>query len=157
MYHEQTDREIARRRAMVEAVRRGRSQQQVARDFAVSPGTVNRWVRHAQVQRLDRVDWSDRPRVPYTTQRTEASIEDLVLKVRHQLQVESDLGFHGAEAILQALRSRGVESLPSERTIYRILGRRGAPGPPTSDPPPSAPSGLVPAGGGPPQPGVGQR
>jgi transposase-like protein len=125
MHHEQTDREIARRRGMVEAVRRGRSQQQVARDFGVSPGTVNRWVRHAQGQRLDRVDWSDRSRVPHTTQRTEAGIEDLVLEVRRQLQVESDLGFHGAEAILQALRGRRIAPLPSERTIYRILRRRG--------------------------------
>jgi hypothetical protein len=125
MHHEQTDREIARRWAMVEAVRRGRSQQQVARDFGVSPGTVNHWVRHAHGQRLDRVDWSDRPRVPYTTQRTEAGIEDLVLEVRHQLQVESDLGFHGAEAILEALRGRHIDPLPSERTIYRILRRRG--------------------------------
>jgi transposase-like protein len=125
MHHEQTDREIIRRRAMVEAVRRGRSQQQVARDFGVSPATVNRWVRHAQGQRLDRVDWSDRPRVPYTTRRTEARIEDSVLEVRHQLQVESDLGFHGAEAILQALRGRHIDPLPSERTIFRILRRRG--------------------------------
>jgi transposase-like protein len=116
MHHEQTGREIARRRAMVEAVRRGRSQHQVARDFGVSPGTVNRWVRHAQGQRLDRVDWSDRPRVPYTTQRTEAAIEDLVPEVRPQLQVESDLGFHGAAAILQALRGRHIDPLPSERT-----------------------------------------
>jgi transposase len=125
MRHEQTDREITRRRAMVEAVRRGQSQQQVARDFGVSPGTVNRWVRHSRGQRLDRVDWSDRSRAPHTTQRTESGIEDLVLEVRHQLQVESDLGFHGAEAILQALRGRHIDPLPSERTIYRILRRRG--------------------------------
>jgi transposase-like protein len=125
MHHEQTDREIARRRAMVEAVRRGQSQQQVARDFGVSPGTVHRWVRHAQGQRLDRVDWSDRSRVPHTTQRTEAGIEDVVLEVRRQLQVESDLGFPGAEAILEALRGRHIDPLPSERTIYRILRRRG--------------------------------
>jgi transposase len=124
MHHEQTDREIARR-AMVEAVRRGRSQQQVARGFGVSPGTVNRWVRHARGQRLDRVDWSDRSRVPHTTQRTEAGIEDLVLEVRHKLQVESDMGFHGAEAILQTLRDRHINPLPAERTIYRILRRRG--------------------------------
>jgi hypothetical protein len=91
----------------------------------VSPATVNRWVRHAQGQRLDRVDWSDRSRVPYTTQRTEAGIEELILEVRHQLQVESDLGFHGAEAILQALRDCHIDPLPSERTIYRILRRRG--------------------------------
>jgi hypothetical protein len=92
----------------------------------VSPATVNRWVRHAHGQRLDRVDWSDRSSVPHTTQRTDSAIEDLVLEVRRQLQAESDLGFAGAAAIRQALQSRGVEPLPSERTIYRILGRRGA-------------------------------
>jgi hypothetical protein len=92
----------------------------------VSAATVNRWVRHAHGQRLDRVDWSDRPSVPRATQRTTAAIEDLVLEVRRQLRAESDLGFSGAEAIRQGLRTRGVEPLPSERTIYRILGRRGA-------------------------------
>ena len=111
---------------MVQAVRSGRSQQQVARDFGVSPATVNRWVRHAHGQRLDRVDWSDRSPIPQTTQRTTADLEELVLKVRSQLQVESDLGFFGAEAILNSLRARGVDPLPAERTIYRILRRRGA-------------------------------
>jgi transposase-like protein len=110
---------------MVEAVRRGRSQQQVARDFDVSPATVNRWVRHAHGQRLDRVDWSSRSPIPHTTQRTEATLEDLVLEVRSRLQADSDLGFFGAEAILESLRARGVEPLPAERTIYRILRRRG--------------------------------
>ncbi|MBV8612138.1 MAG: hypothetical protein JO034_32440 [Singulisphaera sp.] len=111
---------------MVQAVRSRRSQQQVARDFGVSPATVNRWVRHAHGQRLDRVDWSDRSPIPQTTQRTTADLEELVLKVRSQLQVESDLGFFGAEAILNSLRARGVDPLPAERTIYRILRRRGA-------------------------------
>jgi hypothetical protein len=110
---------------MVEAVRRGRSQQQVARDFGVSPATVNRWVRHAHGQRLDRVDWFDRSPIPHTTQRTTAALEDLVLEVRSRLQAESDLGFFGAEAILDSLRARGVAPLPAERTIYRILRRRG--------------------------------
>src|SRR5262245_26175265 len=111
---------------MVEAVRRGRSQQQVARDFGVSPATVNRWVRQAHGQRLDRVDWSDRASIPHTTQRTDAALEDLVLEVRRLLRSESDLGFFGAEAILGALRDRGVEPLPAARTVYRILRRRGA-------------------------------
>ena len=110
---------------MVEAVRRGQSQQQVARDFGVSPATVNRWVRYALGQRLDRVDWSDRSPIPHTTQRTTAALEDLVLEVRSRLQAESDLGFFGAEAIRDSLRARGVEPLPAERTIYRILRRRG--------------------------------
>jgi hypothetical protein len=110
---------------MVEAVRSGRSQQQVAREFGVSPATVNRWVRHAHGQRLDRVDWSDRSPIPHTTQRTTAALEDLVLEVRSRLQAESDLGFFGAEAILDSLQARGVVPLPAERTIYRILRRRG--------------------------------
>jgi hypothetical protein len=110
---------------MVQAVRSGRSQQQVARDFGVSPATVNRWVHHAHGQRLDRIDWSDRAPIPYTTQRTGAALEDLVLEVRSHLQAESDLGFFGAEAILESLRARGVDPLPAERTVYRILRRRG--------------------------------
>jgi hypothetical protein len=110
---------------MVEAVRSGRSQQQVGRDVGVSPATVNRWVRHAHGQRLDRVDWSDRSPIPHTTQRTTAALEDLVLDVRGYLRAERDRGFFGAEAILDSLRARGVEPLPAERTIYRILQRRG--------------------------------
>ena len=38
----------------------------------------------------------------------------------------SDLGFHGAEAIHEALKARQIEPLPSVRTINRILERRGA-------------------------------
>lgn len=110
---------------MVEAVRRGCSQKQVARDFGVSPATVNRWVHHAHGQRLDRVDWPDRAAIPRTIQRTDAALEDLVLELRSRLRAESDLGFFGAEAIREALRARGVEPLPAERTIYRILRRRG--------------------------------
>jgi hypothetical protein len=111
---------------MVEAVRRGRSHHDVAREFHVSPSTVHHWAQHAHGQRLDRVDWSDRPRVPHTTQRTEAAIEDLVLEVRRQLQTTSDLGFHGAAIIRQALEDRGIASPPAVRTVNRILRRRGA-------------------------------
>ena len=111
---------------MVEAVRRGRSHHDVAREFHVSPSTVHHWAQHARGQRLDRVDWSDRSRVPHTTQRTEAAIEDLVLEVRRQLQTTSDLGFHGAALIRQALEARGIASLPAVRTVNRILRRRGA-------------------------------
>src|SRR5512135_1592081 len=110
---------------MVQAVRSGRSQQQVARDFGVSPATVNRWVRHAHGQRLDRVDWSDRAPIPHTTQRTDATLEDLVPEVRSHLQAESDLGFFGAEAILEALQARSVDPLAAERIVYRLLSRRG--------------------------------
>jgi transposase-like protein len=124
--HEQSDREAARRRAIVAAVRSGRSQHEVAHEFGVSQSTVHAWVRRAQGQRLDRVDWHDHPCTPHTTTRTEATIEDLVLTVRTELGQRSDLGFHGAEAIHEALQDRKVEPLPSVRTINRILERRGA-------------------------------
>jgi hypothetical protein len=86
---------------------------------------VHHWVRHAQGQRLDRVDWHDRSHAPGAPHRTEAVIEELVLTVRAELERLSDLGFHGAEAIHEALKGRKIEPLPSVRTIHRILERRG--------------------------------
>jgi putative transposase len=110
---------------MVAAVRQGQSLRAVAHDFRVSPATVLHWVRHAVGQRLDRVDWSDRPHTPHKTQRTADTIEDLVLQLRRELRQESDLGFYGAEAIREALAKQKVQPLPSLRTIGRILRRRG--------------------------------
>src|SRR3954452_11794843 len=123
--HDQKDREAARRRAMVTAVRNGRSQQEVAREFGVSPSTVHHWVQRARGRRLDRVDWHDRSRAPRSTQRTDASIEAQVLAVRRELEQSSDLGFHGAEAIHQVLSARKAAGLPTVRTINRILRRSG--------------------------------
>jgi prepilin-type processing-associated H-X9-DG protein len=50
---------------MVAAVRKGRSLRAVARPFGVGVATVASWVQRAQGQRLDRVDWSDRPSAPH--------------------------------------------------------------------------------------------
>jgi transposase-like protein len=111
---------------MVAAVRGGASLHQVARQFAVSPATVLRWLRRAHGQRLDRVDWADRPTTPHHTRRTDADLEALVLQVRQHLKQDSDLGFYGAEAIRDELACRGVQPLPAVRTINRILQRRGA-------------------------------
>jgi hypothetical protein len=111
---------------MVAAVRRGRSQRAVARQLHVSLATVQPWVRRAAGQRLDRVDWSDRPRIPRATRRTDHAIEGLVLTLRRELAEASDLGSHGARAIHQALSERGLLDIPSVRTIGRILERRGA-------------------------------
>jgi len=46
---------------MVEAVRAGASLRHVADRFGVALATVQRWVARAGHQRLDRVDWADRP------------------------------------------------------------------------------------------------
>jgi hypothetical protein len=109
---------------MVAAVRRHQPLRAVARQFRVAVATVAFWVQRAQGQRLDRVDWSDRPHTPHQTRRTETSLEDLVLTVRAEL-AHSDLGAIGAEAIHQALLKRGLDTVPAVRTINRILGRRG--------------------------------
>jgi hypothetical protein len=86
---------------------------------------VHHWVQQAQGQRLDRVDWHDRSHAPRASHRTEAVIEELVLTVRAELEQLSDLGFHGAEVIHEALKGRKIEPLPAVRTINRILERRG--------------------------------
>ena len=111
---------------MVAAVRRGRSQHAVARQFGVSLATVQYWVHRAQGQRLDRVGWSDHSHAPRTPHRTDLAIEDLVLSVRRELAETSDLGACGAKAIRQALQGRRLQAIPSGRTIGRILERRGA-------------------------------
>lgn len=110
---------------MVAAVRRGQSLHAVARQFGVGVATVAYWVERAKGQRLDRVDWSDRPSIPHHTRRTQTSLEDLVLKTRSEL-AHSDLGAVGADTIRQTLLEQGVASVPSVRTINRILARRGA-------------------------------
>src|SRR3954449_13301876 len=110
---------------MVAAVRRGQSLRAVASQFAVGVATVARWVERARGLRLDRVDFSDRPRAPRKTRRTDVSSEDLVLKARAEL-AQGDLGAIGAGAIRQALVGQGVAKPPAVRTINRILGRRGA-------------------------------
>src|SRR5688572_30993897 len=80
----------------------------------------------ARNKALDEVDWTDRPCLPHTLQRTDASLEELVLTVRRELKEPSALGEYGALAIRKELLDRGVVSVPCVRTIGRILERRGA-------------------------------
>jgi hypothetical protein len=110
---------------MVALVRRGLSMRAVARRFHVSLPTVQRWVKRAQGCRLDRVDWRAHSSRPHRTRRTPESLEELVLHVRQELKERSDLGEFGAAAIARELTRRGHLSLPSVRTIGRILARRG--------------------------------
>src|SRR5262245_57835205 len=112
---------------MVEAVRAGASLRHVADRFGVALATVQRWVARAGHQRLDRVDWADRPcGLPTPVNRTERHLEDLVLTIRQQLHDTSDLGEFGAAAIHRELLARGIADPPSVRTIGLILQRRGA-------------------------------
>ena len=77
---------------MVAAVRQQQSIRTVARHFGVSTSTVVYWLERAEGQRLDRVDWEDRSRAPHPTQRTEAEVEEQVLRLRRQLRQDSALG-----------------------------------------------------------------
>ncbi|MGN6370567.1 MAG: hypothetical protein ACTHN5_20130 [Phycisphaerae bacterium] len=112
---------------MVLAVRRGASLRLTARRFGVCLGTVQFWVARAKDQRLDRVDFLDRPLgVHRPANRTSRKIERLVLAIRRQLKDKSTLGEHGALAIRQVLLERGITPCPNVRTIGRILQRHGA-------------------------------
>lgn len=111
---------------MVAAVRRGLSPRQVAKRFGVSLRTVQIWVGRAAGQRLDRFDWSDRPRGGRREAcATPARIEDLVVRLRKELREKSALGDSGARAIREELQRRRTKPLPSVRTIGRILLRKG--------------------------------
>ena len=115
-----------RRRALVCAVREGASRREAARLYSVGLATVERWMERARNKALDEVDWTDRPCLPHTLQRTDATMEELVLTVRRELKETSALGEYGAWAIGKELLDRGVVSVPCVRTIGRILERRGA-------------------------------
>ena len=111
---------------MVERVRAGAGLRETAREFGVSLSVIQRWVRHATGQRLDRVDWSGKTRAGcHPINRTERAVEILVIAVREHLDKSSDLGEHGAEAIHAALLEGASEKPPSVRTIGRIIERSG--------------------------------
>src|SRR5437867_8027762 len=112
---------------MVQAVRRGASMRHVADQWGVALATVQRWVARAGEQRLDCVDWTDRPcGLPTPVNRTARSLEDRVLTLRQELRATSDLGEFGAGAIHREWLARGLADPPSVRTIGLILVRRGA-------------------------------
>jgi len=111
---------------MVELVRAGASLRAVAQQCRVSLRTVQRWMTRAGREDLAQVDWTDRPSVPHTIQRTGLIAEDRVVQMRRYLREDSDLGEYGAPAIHRALEAEGLGGVPSIRTIGRILERRGA-------------------------------
>ena len=111
---------------MVEAVRSGQSLRAVARQFGVSPATVQHWVRHAQNQPLGQVNWEDGTHTPHQVpNKTAPEIEQRILQARQFLTKHSDLGEWGARAIQNHLQEQGNHSLPSVATINRILARNG--------------------------------
>lgn len=112
---------------MVSQVRNGVGFRAVARQSRVTLSTVQRWVAQAGELSLDEVDWSDRPAgCRSSSRRTAARVEKRVLKTRQLLKTKSDLGEYGAEAIYRKLATATSGTVPSVRTIGRILERGGA-------------------------------
>jgi transposase len=112
---------------MVKAVRQGASQRETAKRFRVSLSSLQYWLAHAGKRRLDRVDWSDKPRGQRPpANRTSRAVEDEVLRMRVELRDNSLLGEFGAAAIRCTLLARNAGVAPSVRTIGRILERCGA-------------------------------
>jgi len=116
-----------KRRQMVAAVRSGRSQRAVARQFHVALRTVQNWLRRAGSETLEAVDWSSHRRTPrLRPKQTDPALERRVCLLRKELERESALGFVGAQAIHDALCAEQPRaSLPSVRTLNRILRRNG--------------------------------
>ena len=112
---------------MVAATRRGQAQRAVARRFGIGLGHLQYWLARTRGQRLDRVDWSNQSNAPRAHGRqTKTSVQRRGLALRRELR-QSDLGFVGAQAIQDALRTECPHRrLPSLRTIGRILKRHGA-------------------------------
>ena len=112
---------------MVAAARRGQAQRAVARRFGIGLGHLQYWLARTRGQRLDRVDWSNQSNAPLAHGRqTKPRVQRRVLALRRELR-QSDLGFVGAQAIQDALRTECPHRrLPSLRTIGRILKRHGA-------------------------------
>jgi len=75
---------------MVEAVRRGKSLNRVAKEYHVAKSTVEFWVKRAQGKRLDRTDWTDRSneqKMP--NNRTTIHTEQWILTLRKELKENS--------------------------------------------------------------------
>ena len=113
---------------MVAAVREGSSQRRVAEQFGVALATVQLWLKRAADRPLERVEWTDRAPIASHVRRTSPELEDVILDARRMLREESILGEYGPAAIRLELETRAdlPGSLPSLRTIARILERRGA-------------------------------
>lgn len=108
------------------ALRRGASFRQVARRFQVSLSTAWKWFHRSRGQRLQRVDWQDRPRGnPRPPNRTPRRLVKRIHVLRSWLKEHCPLGEFGAQAIRRRLQHEKLSPLPCTRTIERILDRAG--------------------------------
>ena len=110
---------------MVRQVRAGWALRAVARQFKLSVNTVSRWVSRSADQQLDRCLFIDR-KPGRAWNRTQADLEQRLLRARAWLRDRSTLGEYGADAIQRELCAEPPLQAPLSRaTINRILKRYG--------------------------------
>jgi hypothetical protein len=111
---------------MVAFYRRGYSLREVAATFKESKSTVQRWVKIASGQRLERVDFYDKkPGSAVPSNKYSKRVEHRVLTIRKFLKEKSILGLFGPDAIRTAMLEQGDREVPSRQAIANIIKRHG--------------------------------
>ncbi len=112
-----------------EAIRRrlqGDRPQDICRDLDRSPRWLDKW--WAEYRHNPHTDLVDGSRAPHTSpQQTPECVEQAIVIARRTLEAaqtpETKYGLIGAHAIHAHLESLGIQPLPSDSTIQRILAR----------------------------------
>jgi transposase len=111
---------------MVSFYRAGHSLREVAKTFNESKSSVQRWVKFAEGQRLERVDFYNKKTgtgSPFN--KSSKRLERQVLTIRQHLKAKSILGLYGSEMIHSEMVRRGMSDVPTSRTIANIIKRYG--------------------------------
>ena len=110
------------RKRAVERYELRESAEAIAASMGYSPRWVYKWVERASSGEDEW--WLDRSRRPgQTRRRYDGSIQSLIVKVRDELENEGN--FSGAQSIEWELEQRGLDAIPSVRTIGRVLKSHG--------------------------------
>jgi putative transposase len=112
-----------------EAIRRhlqGERRCDICRDMGRSLCWFDKW--WAEYQRHPHTDFADRSRAPHTSpHQTPESVEQAIVAARRTLEAaqtpDTKYGLIGAHAIHGHLERLGIQPLPSDPTIQRILAR----------------------------------
>jgi transposase-like protein len=95
----------------------------ICREMGCAKSWLYKWKKRYQA--TEPAWFQEHSRRPETTpMKTPAVLEAEVVRLRQTLAPNGS-GTVSADVIRDHLRQRGVESLPSRRTIYRILNRQG--------------------------------
>jgi transposase-like protein len=99
----------------------------ICRDLERSPRWLDKW--WAEYRRNPHTDFADHSRAPHTSpHQTPKSVEQAIVTARRTLEAantpETKYGLIGAHAVHGHLERLGIEPLPSDPTIQRILARR---------------------------------